>query len=77
MDSSFDNTGIVISTIDPNTSSQVTFTSVIAFGDIVGVVINEMALQMSNGDLYSMTTSPDLNKTAEMQITFNWVISFT
>lgn len=66
----------VISTLDPNTPNQVIFTSVLTFDDIVGVVINEMALQMSNGDLYSMTTFPDLTKTAEMQITWNWRLNF-
>ena len=66
----------VIATIDPNLPTQVIFTSVITFDDIVGVVINEMALQMSNGDLYSMTTFPDLTKTAEMQITWNWRLNF-
>lgn len=66
----------VISTIDPNTPTQVIFTSVITFDDIVGVVISEMGLQMSNGDLYSMTTFPDLTKTAEMQITWNWRLNF-
>jgi hypothetical protein len=65
----------VISTLDPNLA-MVTLTSVIAFGDIVGVTLNEMALQMSNGDLYSMTTFPDLNKTTAMQITFNWRLSY-
>jgi hypothetical protein len=62
----------ILSNIDPNVPTQVIFTSVIAFEDAVGVVLNEMALQMSNGDLYSMTTFPDLTKTSEMQITWNW-----
>jgi hypothetical protein len=66
----------VIATIDPNFPTQVIFTSVITFEDIVGVAISEMALQMNNGDLYSMTTFPDLTKTAEMAITFNWRLSF-
>ena len=38
--------------------------------------LNEMALQMANGQLYSMTTFPDLNKTEDMQITFNWRLNF-
>ena len=66
----------VLANIDPSISTQVIFTSVIGFDDIVGVVLNEMALQMSTGDLYSMTTFPDLTKTAEMQITWNWRLSF-
>lgn len=72
----------VIATISPDTPSQVTFTSVLAFGE-ANTNLNEMALQMNHinpiseqYDLYSMTTFPDLNKTSLMQITFNWSISF-
>ncbi len=61
---------------DTSVAAQVIFTSVILFSEAVGVTLNEMALQMANGDLFSMTTFPDLNKTADMQITFNWRLSF-
>jgi hypothetical protein len=66
----------VISVVDPNIPSQVIFTSVIAFSEANGVALNEMALQMATGDLYSMVTFPDLNKTSSMQLTFNWRLSF-
>jgi hypothetical protein len=66
----------VIATINSDLPTQVIFTSVITFEDIVGVAISEMALQMSNGGMYSMTTFPDLTKTAEMQITWAWHINF-
>ena len=66
----------VIAAIDPNIPSQVVFTSVLATSDANGVTLNEMALQMESGDLYSMVTFPDLNKTSQMQIIFNWRISF-
>lgn len=66
----------VLANIDSVNSAQVIFTSVIGFDEIVGVVINEMALQLSNGELYSMTTFADLTKTAEMQLVFNWRQSF-
>jgi hypothetical protein len=66
----------VISSVDPNILSQVVFTSVLSFDDANGYAINEMALQMSNGDLYSMVAFADLNKTSSMQITFNWRLSF-
>lgn len=65
-----------ISTLDSTIPAQVVFTSVIRYDEGVGVTLNEMALQMANGDMYSMTTFPDLNKTADMQITFNWRINF-
>lgn len=65
----------VISRVDTNIPSRVVFTSVLAFDDANGYALNEMALQMSNSDLYSMVTFADINKTSDMQITYNWIIS--
>lgn len=65
-----------LSNIDGSIPTQVIFTSVIRYDEAVGVTLNEMALQMANGSLYSMTTFPDLNKTEDMQITFNWRLNF-
>lgn len=69
----------VISSVDGNMPYQVTFTSVLRFDEPISggtVKLNEMALQMSTGDLYSMVTFADLNKSPDMQITFNWRLSF-
>jgi len=66
----------VIATVDSLLPSQVVFTTVLTFDDANGFTLNEMALQMSNGDLYSMATFADLNKTSSMQITWNWRLSF-
>lgn len=66
----------VISNVDNSVPEQVNLTTVIRFDELVGVTINEMATQMANGDLYSMVTFPDLTKTEEMQITFNWKFLF-
>ena len=66
----------VISTVDPSIQTQVVFTSVLTFDDANGFALNEMALQMANGDLYSMVTFADLNKTSNIQVTFNWRLSF-
>jgi hypothetical protein len=66
----------VIATIDPNLRTQVVFTSVLDYEEANGYTLNEMALQMNTGDLYSMSTFADLNKTSAMQITWNWRISF-
>lgn len=66
----------VIAMIDPTISTQVILTSVIARDEAVNVTLNEMALQMANGDLYSLTTFPDLNKTEDMQITWSWYLNF-
>lgn len=65
-----------LANIDNSVPAQVIFTSVIKFDEAVGLTLNEMALQMANGQLYSMTTFPDLNKTEDMQITFNWRLNF-
>jgi hypothetical protein len=66
----------VIATIDPNLPSKIIFTSVVGFSEGNGFALNEMALMMDNGDLYSMVTFPDLNKTSNTQITWDWSISF-
>lgn len=66
----------IIANIDPSITSQVVFTSVIKYSEINGHVLNEMALEMNSGDLYSMVTFPDLTKTENMQITWNWRINF-
>jgi len=66
----------VISNVDPNNSTQVVFTSVVAFSEGNGVTLNEMSLQMNSGDFYSMATFPGISKTSQMQITWNWRLSF-
>lgn len=66
----------VIAAIDTLVPSQIIFTAVIPFDEGNSSPINEMALEMNNGELYSMTTFADLNKTSSMQFTFNWRLSF-
>jgi len=66
----------VIASLDPDITTKVIFTSVINFDEANDVALNEMALQMASGDLYSMVTFNDLNKSSEMQITFNWRLNF-
>lgn len=69
-------TKTVLSTINPANTGQATFTSVLLFGDAVGDAINEMGLVMNNGEYFSITTFNDINKTASMQLTVNWRITF-
>ncbi len=66
----------VTSTIDSNLPTQVVFTSILDYDDAVGYTLNEMALQMNSGNLYSLSTFADFNKTSNQQITFNWRLSF-
>lgn len=63
-------------TIDAEIPSQVVFTSVVGFQEGNGFTLNEMALVMDNGDLYSMATFPDIGKTSSMQVVWNWRLSF-
>jgi hypothetical protein len=66
----------VIAQVDPLQPTQALFTSVIGFDQANGFVLNEMALQLNTGDFFSMATFPDLSKTPQMQITWNWRLSF-
>jgi hypothetical protein len=66
----------VISSVDSNVPSQAIFTSVLTNSDAVGETLNEMALQMGTGDIYSMVTFPDFTKTDNMSIIWNWTLSF-
>jgi len=62
--------------VDPNVRSRVIFTAVLLDSDAVGETINELALQMYNGDLYSMATRGGIAKDALTQLTFNWKVNF-
>lgn len=66
----------VIASVDPKIRTEVIFTSVVSYSEGNGSVLNEMALQMANGELYSMVTFPNLTKTEQIQITWNWRINF-
>ena len=66
----------VTSNVDPNLTSQSTFTSVIKFDEANGNIINELALVMANGSFYSMVTLTGINKDSTMQLTINWRLTF-
>ena len=66
----------VIASVDPQLPQQVTFTAVVAFNELVGQVINEMALEMANGQFFSMATFGDINKSSGMELTWNWRLSW-
>ena len=66
----------VVAQIDPTTKTQAIFTTVIAFEEANGYYLSEMALQLNNEDIFSMATFPSLGKTDQMQITWNWRLSF-
>jgi hypothetical protein len=66
----------VVAQIDPMVPTQAIFTAVITFEEANGSTLNEMALQLSDQNFFSMATFPDLGKTNQMQITWNWRLSF-
>ena len=66
----------VVASVDPTVSSKAIFTSVLTYNDANGFALSEMALVMNTGDLYSLSTFPDLNKTESMQITWSWSLLF-
>ncbi len=65
----------VVAHINQEIPTQAIFTTVLTYQDANGYNLNEMALQLSNGDLFSMTTFPNLGKTDQMQIVWNWQIA--
>ena len=66
----------VNSYVDGTVTTNAVFVATLLFGDAVGYSINEMALQLSDNSLYSMVTYPSLVKSADMQVTFTWTLSF-
>lgn len=66
----------VITRIDNTTPSQLILTSILTFDDANDYVLNEMGLQMANGQLYSMVTMPNFTKRSNMQLTWSWRLSF-
>ena len=66
----------VMSTVNPSVLNQAIFTSVMGFDEGNGSVINEMALVMKNGMLYSMATLGGISKSSSIQIVFNWRLTF-
>jgi hypothetical protein len=66
----------VISSINPDNTSQAIFTTIINKSEANGFTLNEIALQMNTGDLYAMATFGGFTKTEEMQVTFNWRVTF-
>lgn len=66
----------VIATLNPSLATQAIFTTVIRFDDALDQTLNEAALVLADGSLFSMVSFPNLTKTSDMQITFSWRISF-
>jgi hypothetical protein len=66
----------VLAGIDTNNPTQAIFTSILGYNDANGFALSEMALVLNDDSFYSMATFGDLNKTNQVQITFNWRINY-
>lgn len=66
----------VIAQINPEVPNEVIFTGVLGFEDGVGHNLNEMALQLSNGELFSMATFAGTSKTDQMEASWSWYVCF-
>ncbi len=66
----------VVVHVDPESPTQVEFTAVIEYQEATDQVLNEMALELSNGDLFSMAVFQDLHKTDDMRVSWTWALSF-
>lgn len=66
----------VMAMVNPSALNQAIFTAVIGFDEGNGNIINEMALVMRNGTLYSMVTMGGISKTSSIQVTLNWRITY-
>lgn len=62
--------------ISGNADQIVTFTSTLSSSQANGNSISELALQMANGDLYSLSTTGAISKDSSKQIIINWTLSF-
>jgi hypothetical protein len=65
-----------VSVIDSINKYSVIFTSILTYEDANGYTLNEMALELENGDLFSMATFGGISKASNMQITWQWSVSF-
>lgn len=66
----------VIVSYDEDRPDQVIYTSVINKSELINQTINEIALEMANGELFSMATFGNVTKTGQMAITWNYKIVY-
>ena len=66
----------VIGQIDPEIPKQVIFSVMIGEEEGNNFALNEMALILSDGTLFNLSTFSDLNKTDQMEIAWSWFVCF-
>src|SRR5581483_4525077 len=67
----------VVAQIDPESPTQVIFSTVVKEDEGNGFALNEMGLELSDGTLYSLSTFPDFNKTDQMEVDWSWVVYYS
>lgn len=66
----------VIAQIDPEMPTQIIFSVVVGEDEGNEFPLNEMALELSDGTLFNLSTFADLNKTDQMEIAWSWFVCF-
>lgn len=67
----------IVAQIDPEFPSQVVFTVILSEKEGNDFTLNEMALEMSDGKLFNLSTFLDFNKTPDIEeISYCWFVVF-
>lgn len=66
----------VVRQVDPEIPTQLIFSVTLEHEDANGHTLNEMALQMNDGELFSISTIQNLTKTDQMALDWLWVVNF-
>jgi len=66
----------VVKQVDPEIPTQLVFSVTLENEDANGHVLNEMALQMNDGELFSISTFPNLTKAEDFAVDWLWVVDF-
>lgn len=66
----------IVAQIDPEDLSTLVIAVVVEKNEANDCMINEIALKMSNGDLFSMATFSGFEKTEKMRLTWIWRVLF-
>ena len=66
----------VVRQVDPEIPTQLIFSVTLEHEDANGFTLNEMALQMNDGELFSISTFQNLTKTDQMALDWIWIVNF-
>lgn len=66
----------IVAQVNPEMPTEAIFTAALDYEDANGFNINEMGLLANTGQLYCMATFPDMGKTENLKIDFDWHVIF-